>query len=307
MSVICALGLSSSDALPSSFSNRLVALVEDQAITSWQLEQNHQAAQATPETETRMAGDPKSLRQHLDEMIDRRLIVRDFEGRKGKIPPSFVEQRYQEHLQNRFHNQRRLLADYLHQHGKSIQELKEEIRQHAIVHFMRQEQIKDPICPSELMDHYRLHPEESYQKAQLQLQEAIMPYRDEAERDSLRPQLASLLKTWQSGNDLAKNCLLWQREMPALQYQNPGWTALDDLRPELQEAVQELGEGENTPWLELPQAFVLLHLSGQQPAHRKALPEVYASLQENLLEQRQQERYERWIQELRVKAFIRYL
>jgi hypothetical protein len=305
MSAVCTLGLSSSGAL-ASHANRLVALVGDQAISAWQLEQDHRAAQAVSGTET-TAGDPESLRRHLEEMINRRLIVRDFERRKGKIPPAFVEQHYQEYLQDRFHNQRRLFADYLHQHGKSVQEFKEEIRQHAIVHFMRQERTKDPIRPSEVADYYRRHPEEFHQRAQLRLQQALVPYGNEAERDSLRPKLAALLKTWHAGEDLARNCPFWQRDLPALQYQNLGWTAVDDLRPELQEAVRGLGEGEHTPWLELSQAFVLLHRSGQRPAHRQALSEVYASLQEALLERQQQERYERWVQELRAKAFIRYL
>ncbi|MDR2377733.1 MAG: peptidyl-prolyl cis-trans isomerase [Puniceicoccales bacterium] len=306
MPVMSALGLLSPGAFALPTADRFVALVEDQAISSWQLEQECQAVQAAG-AETGTAGDPESLRQHLDEMIDRRLIVREFERRKGKIPPAFVEQHYQEYLQDRFHNQRRLLADYLHRHGKSVQEFKEEIRQHAIVHFMRQERTKDPIRPSEIVEYYRRHPEEFYHKAQLQLQQALVPYGNEAERDSLRPKLAALLKTWHAGEDLSKNCSFWRRELPALQYQNLGWTALGDLRPELQEAVRELGEDEHTPWLELSQAFVLLHRSGQRPAHRQALAEVYASLQEALLERQQQERYERWIQELRAKAFIRYL
>jgi peptidyl-prolyl cis-trans isomerase SurA len=287
------------------YKNHIVAIVEDHIITADQLYRDWQISHATPNRSRKDTTD-SLLQQHLESMIDRILIVKEFERKKGKIPESFIEGHYQQYLQKHFHNQRQLLSEYLRQHGKSIHELKEEIRQQAIVHFMRQENIKATISPEEISHYYEQHREEFSQKAQIHLQQVFVPYHSTDDRENLLATLESLLSTRDQGTDFRGKVAFWQKEIPHMYYQDLGWTSPDDLRPELQKAVQGLTRDEHTPWLDISNAWVLLHLSDQRPEYHSPLPEVHGHIQEILREQRQQENYDAWMRELRQRAFIRY-
>ena len=122
----------------------------------------------------------------------------------------------------------------------------------------------------------------------------------------LQKTLEAMLLTWPQGMDLRERVSLWQKEVPDIRYQDLGWISPDDLRPELQKAAQRLAKGEHTPWLDISNALALLYLSDQRPEYCSTFPEVYGHIQEILCEQRQQENYDAWMQQLRQKAFILY-
>jgi hypothetical protein len=288
------------------YENHIVAIVEDRIITADQVRRDWQASHATPDGSRNGIIDPILLQQHLESMIDRILIVKEFEHKKGKIPESFIEGHYQQYLRERFHNQRQPFSEYLHQHGKSIHEFKEEIRQYAIVRFMRQEHVKATISPEEIRLYYEQHRKDFFHKAQVHLQQAIVPYRSTDDRKIRRETLEPMLLTGSKGMDLRERVSLWQKEIPDMRYQDLGWISPDDLRPELQSAAQRLTKGEHTPWLDISNAWALLYLSDQRPEYCDTLPEVYGPIQDILCEQRQQENYDIWMQELRKKAFVLY-
>ncbi|MDR2420178.1 MAG: peptidyl-prolyl cis-trans isomerase [Puniceicoccales bacterium] len=288
------------------YENHIVAIVENQIITVDQLRHDWQISHAAPDRSRNGTTDSLPLRQHLESMIDRILIVKEFERKKGKIPESFIEGHYQQYLQKHFHNQRQLLSEYLQQHGKSIHEFKEEIRQHAIVHFMRQENTKATISPEEISHYYEQHREKFSQKAQIHLQQVLVPYHSIDDRETLQKRLESVLSIRLQGTGFRERIALWQTEIPDMHYQDLGWISPDDLRPELQRAAEGLTRDEHTPWLDISNAWVLLHLSDQRPEYHSPLPEVYEHIQEILCEQRQQENYNAWMRQLRQRAFIRY-
>jgi len=285
------------------YQNRIVARVEDRIITREQLLGDCRAFR--PPSGTADVPAPEVLRQHLERMIDHILIVRDFERRKGKVPEFFVEEHYQKWIQSHCHGDRGRFAAHLQQHGKSVREFRGEIREEAIVHFMRQEQAPRFLSPAEIASYYEGHPKVFDQKAQLRLQQALLPLSGGEERGELRKKLAKLLPDWPAGRELAAQFPAWQRIFPTLRFQEPGWTTPDDLQSPLRKAVQGLGVGGHTPWLEIPNAFTLLYVADQRPAYHPSLPEVYGRLRQEWLEERQRENYGRWIQSLRQRAFLR--
>ncbi|MDR0444748.1 MAG: hypothetical protein LBG98_00435 [Puniceicoccales bacterium] len=301
--ISCALGICCQSVTSVAYQNRIVALVEDQIITQEQLHRDWQASIASSSAQPTGEEFQLALKNHLETMIERTLIVKEFERKKGKIPESFIEQHYQQYLREHFHNQRLQFSEHLHQNGKSLREFKEEIRQYAIVHFMCEEHRKELISPQDIRLHYEQHPETYCRKTQICLQQVLVPIGSE---ENLKAILEQLLTTWPQGRTLAEMLSLWQTRIPKIRYQDLGWLTLDDLRPELRQAVQKIAIGEHTPWIEISEAFLLLYVVDLQAEYRYTLAEVYRDIQKTLFEQRQQEGYDAWIQQLRQSAFIRY-
>jgi hypothetical protein len=290
------------------YENHIAAVVENRIITFDQLYHDWQAfaSHASFGRPSNNQVELSLLRSHLGKMIDRILIVKEFERKKGKIPESFVEGHYQQHLRDHFHNERQSFSEYLHQNGKSVHEFKEEIRQQAIVHFLSQDQTKVIISPEEIRLYYEQHRGDFFQKSQIYLQQALVPCPSTVDREKLRKTLEQVSSAWAPGTGLEEKISLWQKEIPDIRYQDLGWISSDDLRQELQKAAQGLAKGEHTPWLDISNALALLYLSAQRQEYCSTLPEVYGHIQEILCEQRQQENYNAWVQRLQQKAFIRY-
>jgi hypothetical protein len=301
--ISCTLGIFCQSAIGVIYQNRIVALVENQIITQDQLWRDWQASSAFSNSSPIGKELQLTLKCHLETMIERILIVKEFERRKGQIPESFIEQHYQQYLHEHFHNQRLQFSEYLHQYGKSLHELKEEIRQHAIVHFMRKEHMKEFVSPKEIYLHYEQHRETYRHKAQIYLQQVLVPI---GEEENLRETLEQFLASWPQGKTLAEMALFWQTQIPKTRYQDLGWLMPDDLRPELRQAIQKISIGEHTPWLEIPEAFLLLYVVALQAEYCYTLAEVYKDIQKTLFERKRQEDYDAWIQRLRQNAFIRY-
>jgi hypothetical protein len=298
--VSCALGIFCQSASSVAYQNRIVALVEDQIITQEQLQRNWQAATAS---HVQLIGEELALKKHLETMIEHILIVKEFERKKGKIPESFIEQSYQQYLLEHFPNRRLQFSEHLHQNGKSLREFKEEIRQHTIVRFMCEEHKKELISPQDIRLHYEQHSESYRRKTKIYLQQVLVPI---GSGENLKATLEQFLATWPRGRMLAEMVSLWQTQISKIHYQDLGWLTPDDLRPELRQAVQKIAIGEHTPWIKISEAFLLLYVVDLQAEYHYTLAEVYRDIQKTLFEQRQQEDYEAWIQQLRQSAFIRY-
>lgn len=80
-----------------------------------------------------------------------------------------------------------------------------------------------------------------------------------------------------------------------------------ELQTELEQAVENLGVGEVTPWLNLQDAWSKLKLVGKKDRRLKEFQEVRKDIEEKIFQQRQQEEMKKYMAELRKRSYVKIL
>jgi peptidyl-prolyl cis-trans isomerase SurA len=84
-----------------------------------------------------------------------------------------------------------------------------------------------------------------------------------------------------------------------------GWFRLDELTPQLREAVQPLKAGQRSPTVETDFGFQIVYIQRIQAAAGKPLPQVEAEIQDILFREVVDSRFSTWISELRKRSHIK--
>ena len=130
------------DLLPE-LGNGIAAIAEGEIITVEQLRREMEPmvprlrAQARTEREFK-EGIQQISREILQNLIDRILIVKAAEEEGLLIPPSYIDQEYEDVLNRDFSGDRARLMSYLQAQGLTAREFRTEIYNRVVVNYMRQ-------------------------------------------------------------------------------------------------------------------------------------------------------------------------
>lgn len=83
-----------------------------------------------------------------------------------------------------------------------------------------------------------------------------------------------------------------------------GFVTVPDLKPYYREAVAELGEGETTDVLVIPEGLQVLRLVDRIPEHEATFEEVSAEIMDLVARRKMEEAYREWTQTLRKEIYI---
>ena len=84
-----------------------------------------------------------------------------------------------------------------------------------------------------------------------------------------------------------------------------GWIGHDILRKELNDVAFSLQPGQHSRLIETDDGYYILQIADVKAAHTKPLSEVRDEIERILLEQQRTKMQEKWIKDLRAKAYIR--
>lgn len=244
----------------------------------------------------------------LQNIIDRILIVKEAENLGIMIPASYIDQEYESIIRDDFNGNRRQFLSYLDSLGKNADSYREEVRKNLIVNIMRSRQRENlaQVSPEKIEEYYINNKIRFYQPAMIHLKQIILI----AEND------ASIEDTIKRGEAIVEQLNLGQPiQLLANQYGNKqynrpngdwGWVQREDLRAELVEIAFQLNAGEYTEPIQIDNAVFILYAEAIKESMIQPISEV-RDIIENLLSQAiAKETTEKWLSELREKAFIRY-
>lgn len=244
----------------------------------------------------------------LQNIIDRILIVKEAENLGLVIPASYIDQEYESIIRNDFNGNRRQFLSYLESIGKNADSYREEVRKNLTVNVMRSRQRENlaQVSPEKIEEYYINHKIRFYQPAMIHLKQIILIAEGAQSLDQTIERAEIIVEQL----DLGKSMQQLANQYGDKKYNRPngdwGWVRRDDLRSELVDIAFQLNAGEYTQPIQIDNAVFILYAEAIKESMIQPISEVRDVIENMLNQAIAKETTEKWLTELRDKAYIRY-
>lgn len=239
--------------------------------------------------------------QALNFLIEQQLLLQDFNDKKGKIPQLQLDIQTSNIIQEHFNGNRNAFMKVLQMQGKSLTGLQEELRTSIILNVMHQQktQSKYSISPKAIRSYYDAHKNEFFVLARYYISQSGFSLDSKIPQTEVRKadRLNELIK---SGTDLEAI----KQQLNEFSSE-PTWYSSEELDKALVDKLESLPVGQETPYLQLNNTFVVTKLLQKAPAATRPLPEVQGIIEEKLLVEHNNKCYQEYVQQLKSKAVVK--
>lgn len=293
--------------------DRVVAVVGDKAITLYELEQ---AYTQDPYLQSGALGAPgpeaapaKLLpREYLEGMVESMLIEQEVERQGIKVEPMEVEKAV-ENQRQKLNLSEDQFQFALAKEGISLDQYRDKIKRDLIVLRLVGKEVRSEIEISEpeMRTYYQQHRDEFTLPDKVFLEAVAIPWPEGAkavERQALRRKLSEFhfdTPTTKPWSELTPP--LTQAGIP-YRYQELGWFAQRELRPEFEGQVRTLRAGETSPLFETPDGLFLLRVKERVTGETQPFDQVKGQIQDRLYQQEVLERYGQWLERLKARSHV---
>jgi peptidyl-prolyl cis-trans isomerase SurA len=297
---------------PRQLANGIAAKVEGQIITIDQVRAEMAPIVAQIRREARSRED---FNQRLDalqtevirSLIDRVLIVNEFESRGAKIPQAYLESEYEDFIRREFDNDRARFLEYLRQSGMTPRQFRDDLRKRVIVSVMRQQNRRSAaeISPERIEKFYQENRARFYQPDSVRLRQIVlMPLADEG-MEPLRQTARRILSELQTGGDFSDLASRFSQLETRRRGGDEGWITRGDIREELSDIAFSLNKGAYSEAIELGRNIFILYIEDKREEMIQPLSMVREQIENMLAGELIRESQELWLERLRERAFIR--
>lgn len=248
----------------------------------------------------------KISRELLQNMIDRILIVKDAEEKGLLIPPSYIDQEYDEILNRDFGGDRARLLSYLQDQGLTVREFREDLYDRVVVNYMRQQNRKSQseISPERIQSFYIRNKIRFYQSEAMHLRQIIL--KNSTEGDVTEKVVEEIVRELDDGADFGDLADKYNGLDSGRRGGDWGWVKRQDMRQELSEIAFELEPGEFSQPVKLGDAVFILYCEDRRDEMIQPVAEVRDAIENVLVGEIARETQERWLQDLRKNGYVRY-
>jgi parvulin-like peptidyl-prolyl isomerase len=289
----------------------VLAVINDTIITRQQVEDFIAPAMDTLRRD--YAGQPDTVFQQkltgvindgLEQLVERQLILHDFNTEGYRMPDSYLDEMVQDRIRE-LYSDRVTLMKTLQARGETFESFREEVRDQAIVTFMRSKNVAQEIIisPYKVETYYLAHQDDFKVEDEIKLRMIVLNKTagDDTNTVNLAREIREKIK---EGAAFAEMASIYSQEPEHTQGGDHGWIGHSILRKEFAEAVGRLAPGQVSDVIETPETCCLLLVEQARPAHVKPLKEVREEIEKNLRAQEQARLEKQWIDRLKTKTFI---
>jgi len=253
----------------------------------------------------------EAMRDALDLAIERKLLYRQALIEDIQVEDEDIEERVAR-IKAQYDSEKEFM-EALEEAGESLSDFRQQLRQQimAISMGLRQRRLFERdavVSESEIAQYYEDAREEFSQPERIQLRRIFLRAdEDQAERRKVRARLETLREEAELGADFGELAKTYSEGPSKEAGGMVGWVTRGALVPELEEAAFELEEGEVSPVIEMDRGFALLKADRREDAGIADLDDARVQIEPILREQHAEERYRKWIEELRKRGSVRVL
>ncbi|MDR0679032.1 MAG: SurA N-terminal domain-containing protein [Puniceicoccales bacterium] len=280
--------------------NGIVATANGRLITAGELRQELLPAMVQIERQATSQSDferrvQEAVRQIVGRLVDRALIVQEFERTGMKIPEAQKNFQLDEFIRDNFDGDRVKFVEKLRERGKTLGQFKKEMEEGFIVDWMRHRirRSRSEISPLQLSEYYRDHQEEFCVPAAVRIGQIFLP---DGQGD-----MGEVLERLKSGEDFAT---VRDRFYPGGARMEEEWVPSEDLLPELCAALEDLPVGDYAGPIPVPGGSLIVTPLARRGGSCPTVEEVQDEIEGRLCTLRISEAYERWLAKLRRQAYI---
>jgi len=272
------------------------------------------AAPAAQALRREYAGEPNLFQQKLgdalndglEQLVERQLILHDFDIEGYKLPDTVVDELVQERIRERF-GDRITLMKTLQAQGQTFEKFRREVREQYIVSALRAKNIspeKIIISPYKVETYYLVHQDDFKVEDEIKLRMIVLNKTsgDDTNTASLAGEILAKIKEGATFQEMAS---VYSQGSQRSQGGDWDWVERSVLRKELADTAFTLKPGQVSGVIETPEACYLMLVEQTRPAHVKPLSEVRDDVEATLRTQEQKQLEQKWVEQLKKKAFIR--
>ena len=298
--------------LHAELADAIKAVVNNGVVTYAEVEEF--AAPAAQALRREYAGQPDMFRQKLgdalndgqEQLVERQLILHDFDVEGYKLPDPVVDELVQERIRERF-GDRITLMKTLQAQGQTFEKFRREVRDQYIVSALRAKSIspeKIIISPYKVETYYLVHQDDFKVEDEVKLRMIVLNKTsgDDTNTVHLAGEILAQIKEGATFPEMAS---VYSQDSQRSQGGDRGWVERSVLRKELADIAFALKPGQVSEVIEMPEACYLMLVEQARPAHVKPLNEVRDDVELTLRTQTQKQLEQQWIEQLKRKTFIR--
>jgi len=295
--------------------DRIVAVVNDDIISMFELNQNVKPFAGRIKALDYSAEKKRKLLLKVQEDVLNRLIdekLADQEIKRVRINVGEKEvdnaiERFKE--TNDFTDEK--LKEALKRDGISMVEYRKHIRDQILRGKLvnREVQSKIVITKADIEAYYKQHPEEYAEKKKFRLRHIIMRVQSEATNDNshaVQKKMKVVLKKLKAGQPFEKMAKIYS-EISGETGGVLGLFELDDLSPQVIEAIKAIKPGEFTDILETDHGYQIFFLEEIISSGGKLIEEVSSEIESKLHEGIVNNKYQSWLKDLRKRSHIKIM
>ncbi len=287
------------------------AIVNDEVITYGQVEEYTQPAAAVLRREYADQPDvfqqklTEALADSLEQLIERQLILHDFEVEYSKLPDSVVDELVQDRIHDRF-GDRITLMKTLQAQGMTYEQFRKDVRDQYIESVLRAKNISQEIIisPYKVETYYLAHQDDFKVGDQVKLRMIVL--NKTSANDTNTVALArEILSKIKEGATFQEMAAVYSQGSQQHQGGDWGWVERSVLRKEISDVVFTLKPGEVSDVIDTPESCYLALVEQVRPAHVRPLSEIRDDIEKTLRTQEQARLQKQWMDSLKKKSFIR--
>ena len=286
------------------------AIVNNTVITYGQVEEF--TAPAMEALRRQYAAQPEAFQQKLAEALDnsleilveRQLILHEFEVKYTKLPDSVVDELVQDQIREQF-GDRVTAMKSLQAQGMTYEQFRGDIRDRYIESQLRNLNISRQIVisPYKVETYYLAHQDDFKVEDEIKLRMIVL--NKTSSDDTNTPGLArEILSQIKSGATFQQMASVYSQGSQQKQGGDWGWVGRSVLRKELAEVAFTLKPGQVSDVVETPEACYLMLVEQTRPAHVRPLSEIREEIDKSLRTQEQARVQKQWIDSLKKNTFI---
>jgi hypothetical protein len=246
----------------------------------------------------------------VNDLIDRQLILQEFQKLKGQIPEYVVEERVNSIIRDDYGGDRSVFLKDIALRGQTIDQFRKSVEEQVIVQAMRQREVKgDPMIPEgRVASYYHEHQQEWTQGDEVKLK--MLKMKDDGNGDK-RKMIEEIHDKVVRGADFGDMARIYSEDSNQDNNGDWGWVKRGDLAGDLNRIVFTLPTGKVSDVIALtdPESnqrnFYLLLAEAKKPGVTKPLSELRPDIERRLMQEERQKMQQSWINRLRKKAYIK--
>jgi parvulin-like peptidyl-prolyl isomerase len=245
----------------------------------------------------------------LNTLVERALILHEYEEKGYKIPEHVFDNRMREIIEEQYGGDKNALIRTLQARGMTIDQWRQKyVKEPFIVQALRQKEVTSDlvVSPQQIETYYNANLDKFKLPYQVRLRmivikkagtypdEAVALAKDLVQKLDAGAEFTNLANVYSSGSQRAAGG-------------DWGWVDKESgLRKELAEAAFSLKAGQHSGVIETDDGFYIIQADEVRPARIRPMTEVRSEIEKALVQERRNQLQQRWIERLKKKAYIRY-
>ena len=254
--------------------------------------------------------------QAVQDLIDRALILQEFRKKEFNIPDYIVDESIHKIIRQEFGGDRTAFVKTLQAQGYTMARFRQTEKDKIIVQAMRQSKTSENviISPVKVREYYQKNSANYSTPEQVKLRMIVLKEGEGSTPDvqagptvSKKQMADEIHDKLAGGAEFDRLAQMYSEDSTNESGGDWGWVERKTLNEELAKIAFSLKPNEISPVIHLDNGYYILMVEARKPAVVKPLSEVEEVIVQALTQEEKQKGQERWVRELREKAYIKVL